>query len=331
MKDHDQIQPAAAPVRRGTVEGRLRKLDKPSKTKSFGTDIFHSRPLDPGLVRCIQELESLLKRRVLLVLQDDHTAKPEIALDLARDLLVELQKCRARLPKERIAILLDSPGGDAQAAFQIAMLIRKVCGGYSVVIPRYAKSAATLLALGADEVVMGNLAEIGPLDVQHRESLRKEFRSALNEKQSVERLHTSALEAVDRTALFVAGRLRLRGDEIEEFLPLIMEYVSDEFRPLFEKLDVVHWAQVSRLLKIGEDYAERLLKPKYSAKDAKSIAHTLVEAYPDHGFVIDDEEARSIGLDIRTPDREIARVVDELYDRVDTVSAIGFLKELEGK
>ncbi len=49
-------------------------------------------------------------------------------------------------------LVIDSGGGYAQAAFQIANLFRRHAGGFTAVVPRYAKSAATLLTLGADEI-----------------------------------------------------------------------------------------------------------------------------------------------------------------------------------
>lgn len=56
--------------------------------------------------------------------------------------------------KEKIALVIESPGGSAKSAFQLAMLLKRHCGGFVAVVPRYAKSAATLLALGADEIIL---------------------------------------------------------------------------------------------------------------------------------------------------------------------------------
>jgi GTP cyclohydrolase FolE2 len=51
---------------------------------------------------------------------------------------------------------------------------------------------------------------------------------------------------------------------------------------------------MSRALKVGEEYAIRLLmsNPDYPPDQAREVARALVEDYPDHGFVIDAEEAR---------------------------------------
>jgi ClpP class serine protease len=67
---------------------------------------------------------------------------------------------------EKIALIVDSPGGEAKAAHQIARLIRKRCEGFVGIVPEYAKSAATLLLLGSDKIIMGKNAELGPLDAR---------------------------------------------------------------------------------------------------------------------------------------------------------------------
>lgn len=64
-------------------------------------------------------------------------------------------------------LIVQSPGGDGMAAEKLLDLCRKHCAGrLRVVVPLYAKSAATLLALGADEIVMGESSELGPIDAQ---------------------------------------------------------------------------------------------------------------------------------------------------------------------
>ena len=65
-----------------------------------------------------------------------------------------------------IDVWLESPGGDAHSAYKIFLELRSRCSRLRVVVPDYAKSAATLLLLGADAVYMSASAELGPLDVQ---------------------------------------------------------------------------------------------------------------------------------------------------------------------
>lgn len=74
----------------------------------------------------------------------------------------------------------------ANSAYELAMLLRRHCGGFDAIIPRRAKSAATLLSLGADSIYMNDHAELGPLDFQVFDRDREELLSGLDEVQSLE-------------------------------------------------------------------------------------------------------------------------------------------------
>ncbi|MEX0713564.1 MAG: hypothetical protein WD278_14500 [Pirellulales bacterium] len=68
---------------------------------------------------------------------------------------------------DKLDLIIVSPGGDGTAAETMLGLCRRYCIGHlRVVVPTYAKSAATLIALGADEIVMGESSELGPIDAQ---------------------------------------------------------------------------------------------------------------------------------------------------------------------
>lgn len=63
-------------------------------------------------------------------------------------------------------IILHTPGGLALAATQIAMALKSHPSKKSVLIPHYAMSGGTLIALAADEIVMDHHAALGPVDPQ---------------------------------------------------------------------------------------------------------------------------------------------------------------------
>ena len=64
--------------------------------------------------------------------------------------------------------MLHTPGGDIDAAEKLILMIRNKVGdaGFRIVVPHLAKSAGTLMALGADTVVMSDTSELGPIDPQ---------------------------------------------------------------------------------------------------------------------------------------------------------------------
>lgn len=234
---------------------------------------------------------------------------------------------------QNIALLIDSPGGYARYAYQIATQLRRHCGDFTAVIPRYAKSAATLLALGAGTIIMNDDAELGPLDAQIFDPEREDWSSALNEVQTVERLHASALSLLDQTMLLLLSRT---GKKVDSILPNTLDFVSRMMRPMFENIDVVRFTQRARDLKVAEDYAIRLLRRRYSLPQAELIGRRLVSAYPDHGFVIDIDETKDfcapqlgISLNVTEPTPDQNRLLDTLVPMLGDITIMGRLKEVQ--
>jgi len=70
------------------------------------------------------------------------------------------------LPDGPLDILLHSPGGSAEAAESIVQVIRSHFNPIRFMIPVVAKSAATMIALSGNEILMPASAELGPIDPQ---------------------------------------------------------------------------------------------------------------------------------------------------------------------
>lgn len=65
-------------------------------------------------------------------------------------------------------LLLASPGGDGETAIRIVRSLQARCTELTVLLPDMAKSAATILCLGADRIVFGPGGDLGPVDPQMR-------------------------------------------------------------------------------------------------------------------------------------------------------------------
>ena len=213
---------------------------------------------------------------------------------------------------EQAAVIVDSPGGYARSAYEIARLFQRHCKGFLPIVPRYAKSAGTLLVLGGP-LLMAADAEIGPLDAQVFDPEREQQLSALNEVQALERLHLQAAEEVDQMVPLLYTRTHKK---LSTLLPLVLDFVASMKRPLLENLDTVHYTQQSRVLKEAEDYAVRLLRHSglYSSDEATDIPGRLVNRYPDHSFVIDREEAGGFLHLMEPPSQEITDAMEDLAD-----------------
>jgi ClpP class serine protease len=69
-------------------------------------------------------------------------------------------------PREELHVLLWSQGGDGESAIRILRSAHARCKKLTVIVPDQAKSAATLIALGAHEIIMGPASDLGPIDSQ---------------------------------------------------------------------------------------------------------------------------------------------------------------------
>jgi hypothetical protein len=81
-------------------------------------------------------------------------------LTLLEELLFDLQTDRP------LHVLLASPGGDGETAIRMVRSMQIRCSELSMLVPDMAKSAATLMRLGAHEIVMGPGGDLGPVDPQ---------------------------------------------------------------------------------------------------------------------------------------------------------------------
>ena len=82
------------------------------------------------------------------------------------DMLEEVLR-NTMLDGEHLVVLLNSPGGDALAAERIVNICNAFSkDGFSVVVPKMAKSAATMVCLGATQIGMSQNSELGPIDPQ---------------------------------------------------------------------------------------------------------------------------------------------------------------------
>jgi ClpP class serine protease len=77
-----------------------------------------------------------------------------------------LRAIRITPPDVPIDLIIHTPGGIALAATQIAMALKAHPAKKTVIVPHYAMSGGTMIALAADEVLMDPHAVIGPVDPQ---------------------------------------------------------------------------------------------------------------------------------------------------------------------
>src|SRR3972149_5474818 len=110
----------------------------------------------------IQQIEGLRKSRVITYLTSDRQGP--VNARVAMDIIPILSKQLRTIGKtENIDLFLYSAGGDTMVPWRLVSMIREYCDKFSVLVPYKAHSAATMISLGADEIVMSDLSEISPI------------------------------------------------------------------------------------------------------------------------------------------------------------------------
>jgi hypothetical protein len=217
-----------------------------------------------------------------------------------------------------IDLWLESFGGDAHAAYRIFLDLQYRCRKLRVVIPDIAKSAATLLALGTDEIYMAPSAELGPLDAQIEHPDREGVTvSALDVSKALGFLGDFALDYVVKGGKAILGSTGLpRAEVLREFSAFAARFLE----PVMTKFDphLVHRA--ANQLAVAHHYATKMLNlRRLSDEDKRRKCNTnelvkrLVEDYPAHECVISRDEARDLPLPIKDA---------EDYDRWVAVKAV---------
>jgi hypothetical protein len=205
----------------------------------------------------ILDQHDLLRRYCCLALLEPDDSINAFDLD---EIYEALQKTNLNRDKDVLLMLL-SHGGVIEPAYQIS----KLCKGFArekfvVVVPRQAKSAATLIAIGADEIHMSILGQLGPIDPQLGGL------PALGVAQALERIAALSQKFPGSAEMFATY--------------------------LEKALTVEQIGYCERIAQSAEQYAQRLLDTKKLGDRIGKIAKELVHAYKDHSFVIDLTEAR---------------------------------------
>lgn len=245
--------------------------------------------------------------------------------------LLDVWEYPAASANHEVNVLLDTEGGVLDSAFKIILYLSRYANQINVYIPRRAKSAGTLIALGADCLYMSPFSELGPLDTQ--------ILDPRNPTKSI-----SALDcylSVDYVRQFgyqvLHGTLQELVRETSGQVPLVdlidtaSQFTLGAVGPMLQSIKTLDFGAWGRSLKIGERYAEVLLKAKNDEDSrANGIARRLVYQYTHHPYPIDYKEAKEkIKLKVEVTTAEVYdRGIDVIKECGDKLF-VGFISETE--
>lgn len=249
-------------------------------------------------IELIRDLERERKSKVIVYFTGDR--KPfasRIAEDTIRPLYEHLLNLDFDKGKKIIDLFLYSRGGDVSVPWRIASMFREFCEEFNILIPYKAQSAATLLSLGADHIIMGKKAELGPIDptlvkATIGESVLPQQEISVEDVNSYLSFIKEKANITDQSALAQTVRML-----VNQITPLTLGNVNRQnshIRLVARKL------LTSRIEKLDEEKID-------------SIIETLTEKIYSHGHGIGRKEAKDIGLPIIFPDDKIETLIWQLY------------------
>src|SRR5438093_1084288 len=195
-------------------------------------------------------------------------------------------------PQKQLTLFVKSDGGSGMASLRLVHLMRRYAKRLTVVAPLNCASAATMLALGADTILMGPLSFLTAVDTSLEHDL-----SPLD--------HTNNLVAVSH-------------DEVERVIRLWTASsrgasAVNPYQELYKYLHPLVVGALDRASSLSLMLCREILG--YHMRDKKKadrISRRLNSSYPAHQYPITSREARSLGLRVEDIDPTLDELLQEL-------------------
>ena len=111
----------------------------------------------------LQRISTIRKRGVLVFASDIAKNSPN-NIDYSDK--VPFVDQLSNITGDEIDIILETPGGIAEVVEDLVKIIRNRFSKVGIIVPGMAKSAGTIFTMAADEILMGELSALGPIDAQ---------------------------------------------------------------------------------------------------------------------------------------------------------------------
>lgn len=209
----------------------------------------------------------------------------------------QIEKAQAAQSADYAMLMISTPGGDPNAGFRIARALQhSYKAGFEALVPRYCKSAGTMILLGATKLHMANQSELGPLDIQIKKGDELYGRSSgLDMTQAVGFLRGEALTSFTD----YMDKLVRKGLSTKIAADISVRLVQGIFNPIAAQIEPLRLAEMQRATAITLSYGERLLDA--GGNVLPGGLEQLVAGYPSHSFVIDRKEARTVFSKVVSP------------------------------
>lgn len=250
------------------------------------------------LAKTLQDLAGLRDSdEVLVYFTSDKQPLELFSTQIATDIVPIFDKHLYKIgKKKKISLFLYSSGGSLDTPWPLVCLLREYCKELEVVIPFKALSAATLICLGADEIVMTPLSSLSPIDPQGNYMVGQEVKN---------------IQVEDVTGFIDFTKSKVGIDE-QGALTEVMKVLSSEIPP--SKLGSIN--RTHSLIRLLADNLLRRHIRKLEEHQIKTLIENLTEKLFSHQHLIGRYEAKyKIGFKrlIKFSKPEEEKIIRELF------------------
>jgi len=112
----------------------------------------------------LKRISAIRKRDVLVYASDLSKSNAPTQIDYSD--LLPFSDQLSNLKGDAIDVIIETPGGFAEVVEDMVKLLRGKYEKVGIIIPGYCKSAGTIFAMAGDEILMGSMSALGPIDAQ---------------------------------------------------------------------------------------------------------------------------------------------------------------------
>ncbi len=263
----------------------------------------------------IEQIEKARNSKVITYITSDR--KGPVNARIAMDIIPIFSKQLRQIGKvPQIDLFLYSTGGDTMVPWRLVSMIREYCDKFSVLVPYKAHSAATMIALGADEIVMSDLSELSPIDPSTANIFNPQ-----DPKNPQNRIPISTEEVMSYFDL--AKKVGIKDEK--ELAEIFRKFI--DAKPQIHPLALGNVNRTHNLIRI---LATRLLKSHKQPmpeEEIKKIVDYLTEKLYSHQYFIGRKEAKN-DLGIKTityADENLAQIMTQLFEEYQKEMELGKL------
>lgn len=249
----------------------------------------------------LKQLEKLLGCPVLSYF------KPPNGNIWSQDLYAIMQCLKAIGKTDKLAVFIRSDGGSGMVSLRVIHLLRSYVKKLILLAPAECASAATMLALGCDEIQMGPLSSLSPVDSSLIHQL-----SPLDKMNNKVSVSLDELWRVVRLWKDADAQPIVEGDEKMEQTTMNLER-ENPYKYLYQYVHPLVFGAVDRYSSLSVRICKEILS--YHINDdqkIEEITQRLNHDYPAHGYPITVREAKKMGLPVKDLSDEVMTLLNEL-------------------